>query len=138
MPKCLLLTGGAGFIGRHLCYELLTYGHRIRILDSLSEQVHGNNPLSLPPDVELVRGDIRDPGTMAAALRGIFLSDFFSDVKDKLAGVLGSHFLFSFLLLTSPAASAEAGSVNGESAACCKSASASTGLPLRSRNFPAT
>ena len=71
MPKCLLLTGGAGFIGRHLCYELLTYGHRVRILDNLSEQVHGNNPLSLPPDVELIRGDIRDPGTMATALRGV-------------------------------------------------------------------
>src|SRR3978361_142897 len=71
MPKCLLLTGGAGFIGRHLCYELLTYGHRVRILDNLSEQVHGNNPLSLPPDIELIRGDIRDPGTMATALRGV-------------------------------------------------------------------
>ena len=60
MPKCLLLTGGAGFIGRHLCLELLMYGHRVRILDNLSEQVHGNTPLSLPPDVEIIRGDIRD------------------------------------------------------------------------------
>ncbi len=71
MPKCLLLTGGAGFIGRHLCLKLLMYGHRVRILDNLSEQVHGNAPLSLPPDVELIRGDIRDPETMSTALNGV-------------------------------------------------------------------
>jgi dTDP-L-rhamnose 4-epimerase len=71
MPKCLLLTGGAGFIGRHLCIELLTYGHRVRILDTLSEQVHANTPLSLLPDVELIRGDIRDPAAMAATLKGV-------------------------------------------------------------------
>src|SRR3978361_847323 len=71
MPKCLLLTGGAGFIGRHLCYELLTYGHRVRILDNLSEQVHGDAPLSLPPDIELIRGDIRDAATMSIALKGV-------------------------------------------------------------------
>jgi dTDP-L-rhamnose 4-epimerase len=71
MPKCLLLTGGAGFIGRHLCYELLMHGHRVRILDSLSEQVHGNTLVSLPFEVELIKGDIRDPETMSAALKGI-------------------------------------------------------------------
>ena len=71
MPKCLLLTGGAGFIGRHLCLELLKHGHRVRILDNLSEQVHGSRPLSLPPDVELIHGDIRDPETMSAALKGV-------------------------------------------------------------------
>src|ERR1700761_3009154 len=71
MPKCLLLTGGAGFIGRPLSLQLLTYGHRVRILDNLSEQVHGSVPLSLPPDVELISGDIRDPETMALALKGV-------------------------------------------------------------------
>ncbi len=82
MPKCLLLTGGAGFIGRHLCRELLIYGHRVRILDTLSEQVHGNTHLSLSPDVELIRGDIRDPKTMLAALTGV-------DVVVHLAAEVG-------------------------------------------------
>ncbi len=71
MPKCLLLTGGAGFIGRHLCLELLTYGHRVRIVDNFSEQVHGATPASLPPDVEVIRGDIRDPETISGALKGV-------------------------------------------------------------------
>jgi dTDP-L-rhamnose 4-epimerase len=71
MPKCLLLTGGAGFIGRLLSLELLTCGHCVRILNNLSEQVHGNVPVSLPPDVELIRDDIRDPETMSAARKGV-------------------------------------------------------------------
>jgi dTDP-L-rhamnose 4-epimerase len=71
MPKCLLLTGGAGFIGRHLSLHLLTYGHRVRILDNLSEQVHGSESVSLLPDVELIRGDIRDPETTSSALKGV-------------------------------------------------------------------
>src|SRR6201996_2738155 len=71
MPKCFLLTGGAGFIGRHLCLELQTYGHRVRVLDNISEQVHGNAPMSLASDIELIRGDIRDPETASAALKGV-------------------------------------------------------------------
>jgi dTDP-L-rhamnose 4-epimerase len=71
MPKCLLLTGGAGFIGRHLCLELLMCGHRVRILDNISEQVHGNVSPSLSSEVELIQGDIRDPGTMSNALKGV-------------------------------------------------------------------
>jgi dTDP-L-rhamnose 4-epimerase len=70
MPKCLLLTGGAGFIGRQLCIEHQSTGHRVRPRYS-SEQVHANAPLSLPLDVELIRGDVCDHGTMAAALKGV-------------------------------------------------------------------
>ena len=41
MPEFVLITGGAGFIGRHLSAELLRRGYRVRVLDSLIEQVHG-------------------------------------------------------------------------------------------------
>jgi dTDP-L-rhamnose 4-epimerase len=37
----ILITGGAGFIGSHLADRLLGLGHRVRILDNLSPQVHG-------------------------------------------------------------------------------------------------
>ena len=43
MNKHVLITGGAGFIGSHLADELLEKGYRVRVLDNLSEQVHGKN-----------------------------------------------------------------------------------------------
>jgi dTDP-L-rhamnose 4-epimerase len=74
MSKTILITGGAGFIGSHLADELLEHGYRVRALDSLSPQVHGNTetrPDYLDPDVELIHGDIRDPATVRRALRGV-------------------------------------------------------------------
>ena len=69
----ILVTGGAGFIGSHLADLLLERGHRVRILDSLLPQVHGEaqrRPAYLAPEVELVRGDVRDPLAVRRALEG--------------------------------------------------------------------
>ena len=74
MARTYLVTGGAGFIGRHLCQELLAYNNQIRVLDSLVEQVHGSAAANLPPDVELVRGDVRDPETVARVLPDVMVS----------------------------------------------------------------
>jgi dTDP-L-rhamnose 4-epimerase len=71
---CVLITGGAGFIGSHLADELLLHGYRVRALDSLSAQVHGSDqkrPSYLAPEVELVRGDVRDPEAVKTALKGV-------------------------------------------------------------------
>src|SRR5690242_16884562 len=71
MAERVLVTGGAGFIGRFVCEELLRRGHSVCVLDSLIPQVHGpdaDNPL--PADVELIRADIRDGDAVARALRG--------------------------------------------------------------------
>ena len=35
----VLVTGGAGFIGRHVAEELLSHGYDVRILDALIDQV---------------------------------------------------------------------------------------------------
>jgi UDP-glucose 4-epimerase len=61
----LLVTGGAGFVGANLVRRL---GERydVRVLDSL---VTGSKA-ALPPDVELVVGDIRDPDAVDDALTG--------------------------------------------------------------------
>jgi dTDP-L-rhamnose 4-epimerase len=68
-----LITGGAGFIGSYVGRRLLACGWRVRALDSLSSQVHGDyvRPDYLPDEVELVVGDIRDRGTLDRALRGV-------------------------------------------------------------------
>ncbi len=74
MISKILITGGAGFIGSHLADELLAKGYYVRVLDNLSEQVHGRNaerPAYLNDAVDLVVGDIRDPKKVKEALKGI-------------------------------------------------------------------
>jgi dTDP-L-rhamnose 4-epimerase len=74
MARQVLITGGAGFIGSHLADVLLRQGHRVRVLDTLSPQVHGaacERPEYLDSDVELVVGDIRDPAVVRNALAGV-------------------------------------------------------------------
>ena len=67
----ILITGGAGFIGSHLADDLLHRGHRVRALDNLSPQVHGQDasrPSYLHRDVELIHGDVRDATAVRRAL----------------------------------------------------------------------
>ena len=73
MTKTVLITGGAGFIGRHVADALLARGDRVRVLDSLIEQVHPTRlrPTELAEDVELVVGDVRDGAAVLRALSGV-------------------------------------------------------------------
>ena len=64
-----LVTGGAGFIGSHLCEELVRRGHRVRVVDSLITGKRGN--LAHLPSVELIEGDLFDPSVAARAAQGI-------------------------------------------------------------------
>jgi dTDP-L-rhamnose 4-epimerase len=70
MVERVLITGGAGFIGCHVGTELLRRGHRVAVLDSLIEQVHGGceRPPMLDPEIELIRADVRDGDAVATAL----------------------------------------------------------------------
>lgn len=66
-----LITGGAGFIGRHVAAELLARGHAVRLFDALVPQVHGDGAPRLPDGAELIRGDVRDRAALDRALRGV-------------------------------------------------------------------
>ena len=77
MKKNILITGGAGFIGSRLANSLITNGHRVRVLDNLSPQIHGAEPESSPlfrslhPDVEFFRGSVTSRGDLMRALPGM-------------------------------------------------------------------
>jgi dihydroflavonol-4-reductase len=58
-----LVTGGAGFVGRHLVAALLVRGERVAVLD-----LHGGG---FSPEVEFIQGSVLDPGCVRRALKGI-------------------------------------------------------------------
>jgi nucleoside-diphosphate-sugar epimerase len=67
----ILVTGGAGYVGSTLIPLLLAGGHRVRVVDVL---LHGGDPLLgvwSHPDFEFIRGDIRDPINLQAAVAGV-------------------------------------------------------------------
>jgi len=63
----LLVTGGAGFIGSHLCEGLLARGHQVRVLDNLS---YGHRDF-VPAGAEFLEGDIRDLAACRRAVQGV-------------------------------------------------------------------
>lgn len=68
----VLVTGGAGFVGSHLTDALVDQGHRVRIIDSLVEQVHGGSaPAHLNPQAEFIHADLCDADAVRQALDGI-------------------------------------------------------------------
>ena len=65
----VLVTGGAGFVGRHVVKALLERGDDVVVIDSLEPQVHGDAPATLPPEVTFIHASVADPG--GRALDGI-------------------------------------------------------------------
>ena len=67
-----LVTGGAGFIGSHLCEAILKMGYRVRCLDDLSTGKQENvDLLNDNPNYEFIKGDIKDLDTCMKACEGV-------------------------------------------------------------------
>jgi dihydroflavonol-4-reductase len=61
--KRVLVTGGCGFIGRHLAHMLRERGDAVRILDI--------DPVDLGEDIEIVAGSILDEDLVAKSIAGV-------------------------------------------------------------------
>jgi nucleoside-diphosphate-sugar epimerase len=66
----VLVTGGSGFIGSALVKALVRHGDAVRVFDDNSRGAL-RRLREVEGEVEFVFGDIRDPGAVDAALRGI-------------------------------------------------------------------
>ena len=62
----ILVFGGAGFIGKHLCLRLIAQGHRVRVFNMLPSS--GNWPDI--PGIEWLPGDFTNPIETASVLGG--------------------------------------------------------------------
>ena len=67
----ILLTGGAGFIGRHVLQRLLSRGHEVRILDSLRPDVHASQDVTAFKSIDFHIADVRDADAVDRALVGV-------------------------------------------------------------------
>ncbi len=91
--RLYLVTGGAGFIGSHICERLLNDGHSVRVLDNLSTGKESNIS-ALAGDVEFVRGDLRDKDVVARAVEGaevIFHEAALGSVPRSVADPITTH-----------------------------------------------
>lgn len=72
----VLITGGAGFIGSNLAKKLVADNATVTVLDSLSPQIHGDDPYqsplfrSLDKSVRFIEGSVTDRSAMERAMQG--------------------------------------------------------------------
>ncbi len=78
------VLGGSGFFGRHVAQELLRHGARLRIASRTPERAFRLKPLAALGQIELVRCDVTNAASLAAALAG-------AELAVNLVGAFGGN-----------------------------------------------
>ncbi len=63
-PLNVLVTGGAGYVGSHVCWALVEAGYRVTVLDDLSTGFRDH----APPAAAFVQGSVGDPALVTSLL----------------------------------------------------------------------
>lgn len=91
----VLVTGGAGFIGSHLCRSFLDNGNKVTCLDDLSVGYWENvADLEGHPDFRFLEGDIRDMNRVDEAMKGqemVYHQAALGSVPRSIADPLKTH-----------------------------------------------
>ena len=82
IPKSVLITGGAGYVGSILSRKFLDKGYQVAVLDNLSFGNRGVMDLQKNRNFELIKGDIRNIGELIKGIKAV-------DCVIHLAGVVG-------------------------------------------------
>jgi nucleoside-diphosphate-sugar epimerase len=67
----VLVTGGAGYVGAVLVPQLLAKGYRVKVLDLYMYGDDVLEPVRDNPNLEQIKGDIRDHALLRESLRGV-------------------------------------------------------------------
>ena len=65
----VFITGGAGFIGTHLCKKLLTQNHDITVYDNFSNSFKENFISTIKNKVIIISGDILDHSKLVSSMK---------------------------------------------------------------------
>ncbi|MBI4227056.1 MAG: NAD-dependent epimerase/dehydratase family protein [Candidatus Omnitrophica bacterium] len=79
-PARIVVTGGAGFLGSHLCERLLADGHRVVALDMAPPTKVRH--LLAHPKFRFLRGSVLDTPLVTRALRGCDIAFHFAAIAD--------------------------------------------------------
>ena len=83
--RLVTLFGGGGFLGRYVVQALLREGARVRIAGRRPERAYFLRPLGALGQVQFVRADVTDAGSVASAVAG-------ADALVNLVGILKGNF----------------------------------------------
>ena len=86
----VVVTGGAGFIGKHLVAALLERGHEVVIVDNL----HRARREAVHPDATFIEGDIRDRSTLAGAFAGAERVFHLAAQSNVMGALTGTRYSF--------------------------------------------